>query len=215
MQPWLIVSLCPGVLPLSGLQLSLLGIRCFTSSTHPIRFHAFTSISQQPDFPNLWPAPFLTQSDSPPFKKPNRTLPILMIFHNLITHTYSLPQCLSVTRRDKIHHYPQRWLQSFFAHKSISFPPVKLKNCWTKKDGKNSRAIFNSPNPPPPLCGENNICFSLYFQTLLELYTEKNALELASSLPSSPHSKQGCSYSIYWLWKKNTFERGLWYSFLL
>jgi len=36
------------------------------------------------------------------------------------------------------------------------------------------------------LCGENNICFSFYFQTLLELYTENNALELAPSLPSPP-----------------------------
>ena len=72
------------LLSLSGLQLSLLEVRYFTSSTHPICFHAS---------PNLWPAsltPFLTQSDLPPFKKPNRTLPILTIFYNLITHTYSL-----------------------------------------------------------------------------------------------------------------------------
>jgi len=34
---------------------------------------------------------------------------------------------------------------------------------------------------PPTFCGDNKICFSFDFQTLLELYTENNALELASS----------------------------------
>ena len=63
------------LLSLSGLQLSLLGIRCFTSSTPNPLPRLYFNISTA-DFPKLWPAsltPFLTQSDSPPFKK-NRTI---------------------------------------------------------------------------------------------------------------------------------------------